>query len=321
MDEKDKKNIEERLKMFLKDDNLVAEYIQVFGYDINMKKVNDLKQQEIVLFDERESPMYKISVTCPICKTKIDAYELKAKSLIIKENKFKVPFYYDGANYESVDFNRYRVTVCPKCLFASPDKKDFNRVNSFSKKDEYSQIHKNILHAIDENINSRILLVNNSKKIIKSFGDYPRAVSTAVYSYKLAILRSIQEEKHMFQNAHLKHGGYILRLIKLSKEMGESSEELMALYVEAFHVFEKGYELANFSSKDLEFYNLYLLIATLLYIGRKDEAINYNAQIPKLIEECGYDKKILKESIKWENSIKDLFEYFDEVESWDTPRS
>ncbi len=320
MEQEKKKEVVNRLRMFLKDDNLVAEYIQSFGFDINMKKINDIKIDNTKTFDEKASAMYKIEVKCPICSTITDCYELKSKSLTVKENRFKVPFYYSSSNYEAIDFNKYRVTVCPKCFFASPDKKDFSRFNPFLRKEETSQISKIILQSIDADANNRIAILNNDVKIKNSFNRYPRTIRSTVFSYKLAIARVIQEEKHMLANAYLKHGGYIMRLIKLSKEMGENDDKILSLYVEAFHVFRDGFEQSNFTSKDFEMYNLYLLIATLIFIGRKDDAFKYKSKVPVIIEECGNDQKLLKEVLKWENEIKQLFEYIDELKSWDEPR-
>ena len=131
--------VKRRLGALLNDANLVNEYIRQYGPSIdikNIKAVKEAKAKSIMAPDEGvgDDPIFEIKLICPVCgREGISCFELRAKSQQIVKNKFLVPSYEGASGFKTVDYSFLSVTVCPRCLFASPDKKDWNRAEGNTK--------------------------------------------------------------------------------------------------------------------------------------------------------------------------------------------
>jgi len=142
--------IKKRLFSFLNDTNLVNEYIRIYGPSINIKYIKTIKEkksQSIPVDEETggNDPVFEIKLKCPVCnRDDITCYALRAKSQQITFNKFIVPSYKGASGYKTVDYSMIYTTVCPRCLFASPDKKDFIRIGDTAKANNKSQLSSNV---------------------------------------------------------------------------------------------------------------------------------------------------------------------------------
>ncbi len=121
-------------------------------------------------------------VGCPLCdETRLPFWSLKPGTVRESRNLFGLPVYgspYPG--YEECDFQRLRVTVCPRCFFASSRLKDF------------------IIHSRSSYMNDRILmrrlwdsscpeLKKTLHELPSRFGTHTRTLEEAVLSFEIAI--------------------------------------------------------------------------------------------------------------------------------------
>src|SRR5690606_17285833 len=127
----DDKLVRKKLEVLLKDEDLVNKYLRVYGPRLDMANIAKLKQDQFKPgpeggMGEKDDPTYQIKLKCPVCsQSDIFCYEIKAKSLTSTLDRFLAPRYQAVKPFRNVNFSLFSVTVCPTCLFASPDKRDF----------------------------------------------------------------------------------------------------------------------------------------------------------------------------------------------------
>ena len=273
----DVSEVKRRLLVLLNDKNLVNDYVRQFGPSIdigNIKTIRENRAQRMKLREQGldgEDPVYELKVRCPVCNQKdITSYELKSKSQQISFNKFLVPVYSSVAGFRVTDYTLLASTVCHRCLFASPDKKDFIRTDP-GKTEVKSQISSNILMALQETIGKR-------KSLLRSITDYeeyfkcPRTDESAIDSYQLALARVEVEASFNQPYSHYKMGSYSLRIAKILKDGYADNSGYIA---RALSCYEDAFKSSNCPSEEIEMQVLYLLIALNLKTGDLKTAGSY----------------------------------------------
>lgn len=283
--------VKKRLITLLNDPNLVNEYIRTFGPVINIKHIKTLKEKKSHSLRETETgtgedPVYEILVKCPVCnQDTVTCYELRAKSQQIFLNKFLVPIYKGASGYKSVDFTLISTIVCPRCLFASPDKSDFIRKNKSGQDESKSQLTSVIIMTLQEKIGER-------KALLKSITDYahyfkrPRTDEAAIASIRLSMMRAGVEAWYELPYSFYKLGSYTLRIAKIIKDMNGDNREVLR---EALGYFEEAFRTSNCPSEEIEMQVIYTIVALNLKLGDQKSANSFigvfsNLRTNRLIE-------------------------------------
>lgn len=307
--------IKRRLQALINDSNLVNEYIRTYGPKIDIKNIKAIKEkqaQSLLTAEEGdgEDPVFEISVTCPVCnQEEITCYELRAKSQQIIFNKFLVPIYSGASGYRSVDYTLIYTTVCPRCLFSSPDKNDFTRENKSTGVEIKTQITSNVLMMLQEKIGER-------KAVMKSFDDYnnyfkrPRGYEAAIISLRLAIMRANVEAWFEIPYSYYKLGSYALRIAKIIRDMKGDNRETLR---EALDYFEEAFRTSNCPVEEIEMQVIYLIAALHLRLGDQKTANSYIQVFSNLkntrLTEMRSDPNLNTNTItKWADKAKFLWE-------------
>lgn len=308
--------VKKRLTGLLSDPNLVSEYIRQFGPTIDIKSIKAIKESRSRSLRETETgegedPIFEISVGCPICgRDNITAYELRAKSQQIIPNKFLVPSYQGAFGYRTADYTLLYVTVCPRCLFASPDKKDFARANAAVGQGELkSQLTANVLMALQEKIGER-------RALLKSVSEYegyfarPRTDDAAIASLRLAMLRADVEAWFGLPYSYYKLGSYALRAAKIMKDGELDNREVLR---EALGFLEEAFRMSNCPAEEIEMQVIYTIAALYLKLGDQRSANSYLGVFTNLKNtreaEMRADPKVNATAIvKWMDKARYLWE-------------
>jgi len=282
----DVKEVKRRLALLLKDDNAISEYIRRFGPVIDMKNIKLLKDSEQKSSEGDEDnpakgadPVYEVKLDCPVCgNQEITSYELKAKALQILENRLLQQEYSGALGHRTVDFDLLSVTLCPRCLFASPDKKDFATQNKTTGKPVLSQIPPNTILTLQEKIGERKAMIEGIANVEEYF-KRPRKVDAAILSYRIAAMRAKVEAFYELPNSLLKLGFYYLKIAKLLKKKKE--DETPALR-EALEYFVECFRNSNTSSETNEYRVIYGILALYVRLGEPKKGHPYIGVLDKI---------------------------------------
>ncbi|MBN2036541.1 MAG: DUF2225 domain-containing protein [Chitinispirillaceae bacterium] len=278
--------IKKRLFVVFRDDAKVHEYLRTYGPVINATFVNALNQEVAERSQRREGneeegddPIFTISVSCPVCgQTDITGYELRAKSQAISQTKFLVPVYKGASGYRPADYTLLSVTVCPRCLFASPDKKDFCRQATDKTNEIKSQLTSNLILSLQEQIGAR-------KRMLSGISDYqsyfkrPRTDQAAIDTYRLAVARANVETWHDIPYAYYKQGSYTLRMAKIYKDGGRNNNDALKT---ALGFFEESFKRSECRREEIEIQTLYLIVALSAKLGEARKAKMYTGTFKSL---------------------------------------
>ncbi len=307
--------IKKRLQALINDSNLVNEYIRTYGPKIDIKNIKAIKEkqaQALLTTDEGEGedPIFEILLTCPVCNQDgITCYEMRAKSQQIIMNKFLVPSYIGTTGNKSVDYTLIYTTVCPRCLFASPDKNDFIRENKSAGGEIKSQINSNVLMMLQEKIGER-------KAFMKSIDNYvnyfkrPRGYEAAMTSLRLSMMRANVEAWFEIPYSYYKLGSYSLRIAKIIKDMNGDNRETLR---EALGYIEEAFRTSNCPSEEIEMQVIYLIATLYLRFNEQKTANSYIHVFSNLkntrLAEMRDDPKLNTTTItKWADKAKYLWE-------------
>ena len=268
---------------------------------------------------EKEDPILLIRVKCPICQEGlIEHHELKAKSVTISTDRFCVPIFGESAKYKTVDYNLMSVTICPQCLFASPDRRDFIGKNPVTGKPDKSQLPENILKELSEGKPAR-------QEIYRKFGgthdlfERERSRKMAVLSYHLSIHRATAEIKWKHPRSHFKRGFTWAKIALLERQEGRDGK---AALESARKDYETAFTAWDFPSDEYGFQTVYSMGAIWYYCGNKDEATKYVSLLDKyrmdLEQKAKKDANIQTGPVrKWVGIARDMWERKDEPGWWD----
>ncbi|MBF0431240.1 MAG: DUF2225 domain-containing protein [Fibrobacteria bacterium] len=303
-------------------EDLVTKYLQKFGKIINIKYIKQLKEEESKKSTEPltgmlQDPLFVIKVRCPVCKMPdLDCYELKAKSQIITYDKFLSPMYEGAPEFKTVDYSKYAVTVCPRCLFASPDKKDFITHSLRTKTEIKSQLGPMILQRLEEELFNRKDFLSQVENI-ETYFSVPRNPDATVMSYKMAIQRAQVEIEMELPASFYKAGAYALKIAHILRKEGGAEEEALN---QALGFLTDCFTYSNVP-QDVENQVIYLISALNLRLGNDKKCNEYIRIFDKLKSEIKEKQKTnpqLKMGTleKWERSAKNLWEDREQPDLW-----
>jgi len=330
--------VKRRLLTLLQDVNLVTAYLKRFGPVINAKNIKEIKyggkgagltKAAAGLAPKKpdagaakggpaapaetageQDPIYEMSVNCPICgRTKITNYELRVKTQQILQTTLLVPVYVGASGYATVDYTRLAVTVCPDCLFASPDKKNFNYPSFTGTSEEKSSLPIGVIMNMKDSTEER------KKLLPEALGkpDYfkrERSAKVAIESYRLAMARAEVEAELLQPYANYKLGSCMLKIAYIQKcEKQDDTESLK----EALKHLEKSYSASECTSEEIEMQVLYLIVALNIRLGDPNTANIYLTSFGKLLNErvaqMKKDPSLTEKWIeKWQDKARYLWE-------------
>lgn len=284
----DDKLVRKKLEVLLKDEILVEKYLRIFGPRLDMNNINKLKQDNQRAspeggMGEKDDPTYVIKVKCPICnQADLTCYEIKAKSLTASTDRFLVPRYAGIKPFRTINYTLMAVTVCPSCLFASPDKKDFLTFSVQSRTENKSQLTPYVLEELRKKVDERKAIV--SAPDYSAYFKHPRSPETAIAGYRLAIHRALVEASLETPLAWYKAGMYSLKIALLLRDSGKDDEEVLK---GAVGHLAKSFRQSELKNPDLEYQLVYLLSTLYLRLGDQTQCQNYMGVLEKWKTELG----------------------------------
>lgn len=328
--------IEQKLKSLLGSDDLVGLYIERYGELINLSYVEQLKEQlkkqHLTAISKKnpekklgDDPVFEINVCCPACyKKNVVSYNLRAKSQVITENLFLVPQYSEFGEYFTENFNLLQTTVCPECLFASPDPRDWTKVNSITDAETPSQL---IAHGkLMQEIRNQELTRKNAFPGAKADVNYftrPRSFEKAIEATKLSIMRAELEMKFLLSSVYYKIGSYNLKIADMEKKNMKDYRESL---ITAEKYFTDAVEKSDCQSVHSEMESIYQVVAISLFFQNRDKAAAYMKITKDALREkeiavrenpIPENKRLLGDVGKWEKRIGVLWEYRDDKAYWE----
>lgn len=279
----DDKLVRRKLEVLLKDEALVQKYLRVYGPKLDMNHISKLKQEAMQAtaasgsMGDKDDPTYVLKVKCPICnQADIPCYELKAKSLTSALDRFQVPRYTGVKPFRTVNYALFAVTVCPACLFASPDKRDFLTFTVQSRTENKSQLSPFVLEELRKRVDERKKLVSAAD--YAAFFAHPRGPEAGIASYRLAIHRALVEASMETPLAWYKAGMYGLKIALLQRDAGKDDTEILK---EAVKYLANSFRGSELKQPDLECQLVYLLSALFLRLGDQAQCQSYLGVLEK----------------------------------------
>jgi len=324
----EQEELRRRLDIFLnQDQEKVERYLHLNGYKINMKAIQEIRDEPKIITEPesmadsssgKEDPTYTIELSCPCCRYKgIIHRELRASALSVKNDAFLAPVYFPIGKSQALNYLTIAVAVCPKCFFASPDKKDFVQFNRTTRQSVPSQIPPGILSALQDDTAARQEIVETSK-LGADFTGCPRPYPLAILSYRLANARARIEAENKVQFAIYKRANYATRLALLHRQAGLDDtaelENALALFKDAFY-------RTDFPNANSEFQSCFIIFTILIRFGKMKEARDYVTvmeQSKKEVEERK-DRTAGAALSQWLGMSKARWEDKDNPKLWEIP--
>lgn len=317
------KLVRKKLEVLLKDVVLVERYLRTYGPKLDMAHISKIKQAAQAATSEgprgdNDDPTYQIKVKCPICnQTDITCYELKAKSLTTTPDKFLIPRFSGVKGFKTLNFTLIAVTVCPACLFASPDKRDFITFSVQSKTENKSQLGPFVLDELRKKVEERKAFIAGVSDFVAYF-KYPREVKAAISSYQLAIQRALVEASLETPLAWYKAGMYSLKIALLLRDGGKDDE---ACLKDASIYLGKSFRASELKTPELEYQLLYTICALFLRLGDQTQCQAFMGVLDKRRSELDKaakdDPSISTAQVeKWIEKIKDMWTDRDTPDLW-----
>ncbi len=319
----DDKLVRKKLEVLLRDETLVGAYLQAYGPKLDMKWVQTIKEKAAVRpggvqTGNADDPYYRVDVKCPVClEAGIPCYELKSKSLLVTLDKFLVPRYQGVKGFKTLDYSLYAVTICPKCLFASPDKRDFITMQIQTRTENKSQLSQWVLKELKEKEAQRREVLAETKTPADLF-KIPRSVEAATLSYRLSVLRALIEAGLETPSAWYKAGMYCLKVARLQRDIGKDDEEILR---EALKHLLNSYRTSELKNPGLEFQLLYLVVALHLRLQDIEGCQSHLSLMDKALHDLKARAELepdlpVPAAEKWLVEAKDLWSRREDADLW-----
>ncbi len=282
----DDKLVRKKLEVLLKDELLVQKYLRVYGPKLDMNNINKIKQDQLKAAPDgaagdKDDPTYIIKVKCPVCnQADLACYEAKAKSLTANLDKFLVPRYTGVKPFRTVNYTLMAVTVCPSCLFASPDKKDFLTFSVQARAENKSQLSPFVLEDLRKKVDERKALINSPD--FTAYFQHPRNTEAAINSYRLAIHRALVEASLETPLAWYKAGMYSLKIALLLRDGGKPDDPVLK---DAAGYLAKSFQQSELKNPEMEYQLVYLVSALYLRLEDQAQCQNYLGVLDKMKSE------------------------------------
>ncbi|MEO7424532.1 MAG: DUF2225 domain-containing protein [Fibrobacteria bacterium] len=307
------KLIRKKLEVLLKDEMLVQKYLRIYGPKLDMNNINKLKQDQLKTAPEgaagdKDDPTYVIKVKCPVCnQAGLSCYEAKAKSLTANLDKFLVPRFVGVKPFRTVNYSLMAVTVCPVCLFASPDKRDFLTFSVQARTENKSQLTPFVLEDLRKKTDERKAMIKGPD--FAAYFKHPRSTEAAIASYRLAIHRALVEASLETPLAWYKAGMYSLKIALLLRDGGQPDDPVLK---DAAGYLAKSFQQSELKVPEMEYQLLYLICALYLRLDEQTQCQNYMGVLDKLKSELTKaakdDPKITTAHVdRWLDKAKELW--------------
>lgn len=324
----DDKLVRKKLEVLLKEESLVEAYLRTYGPRIDMTCIARVKAgAQKAPADgsgdgggggDKEDPTYQIKVKCPICnQNNIVCHELKAKSLTMAPDRFMAPRYQGVKGFRPLNYALFAVTVCPACLFASPDKRDFITFSVQTRSENKSQLGPFVLDELRQKTEERKRLVAPVKDFAPYFNS-PRSVEAAVHGYRLAVHRALVEATLETPLAWYKAGMYGLRMAVLLRDSGKPDD---AVLKESADYLSKSFRNSELKTPEMEYQLLYVLSALYLRLGDQTQCQAFMGVLDKTKAELSKrekeDPSVNTTHVeKWLEKAKDLWTDREQPDLW-----
>jgi uncharacterized protein (DUF2225 family) len=317
--------IKKRLnQMFGNNTEMVGLYIERFGSHLSISNINKIREEYKDQIEREASAadaLFETDLTCPICGTeKVIHQELKAKSQIISFDPFMTPIYKPIEGFKSVNYSLYSVTVCHKCYYASPDRKDFKNFSLTSRVWEEAKLTAISKSDLVDTMAERMSIVEEEGDAGFGLFDMPRNVESGILSYKMAIERAHVETRNKEKAAWTKKGYYWGKIALLIRQGGESPKPYLE---EMAKCFEQSFFYSDYPSAVIEFQTLYVLSALKLYLGNRKDCRKYMSELDKIKAEYKNGIRTDRSQGKldsWIDKGQRLWESREEEDLWDLPK-
>jgi hypothetical protein len=321
----DENGVRRRLKIMLGTDKLVEEYIAANGFRIDIIKINAMRQvvEKTVDFGDPgetadDDPVFTVFLKCPSCyMTKLPSHELKSKSQQVLTDKFGMPSFGALGKYKAVDYNLISVTVCPQCLYASPDKKDFVTRDPARAREVPARLHQGelaaILAAADDRAN---WLSAQGLDAMKDLLPRSRTPQAGLASYDLAIQRAQIEFSRNVPFSCFKMAGYTLKKAVISRTYGMDETPHLA---QALKTYLLCFERSNAPGFQYEGMVLYQVIALALRTGQTELAGSYLGVLDRSkmrVEAANVDAQVASTFQRWYNSAREIWSDRENPDLW-----
>jgi uncharacterized protein (DUF2225 family) len=216
-----------------------------------------------------------------------------------------------------LNFSLISVTVCPACLFASPDKRDFTTFSVQARTENKTQIGPFVLDELRKRVEERKTQIGNVSDFTAYF-QHPRKVEAAIASYRLAIHRALVEASLESPLAWYKAGMYALKIALFTRDMGKDDE---AILKEASEYLAKSFRNSELKTPDLEYQLLYTICALYLRLGDQTQCQAFMGVLDKRRQELDKlakdDPSVTTVAVeKWIEKIKDMWTDRDTPDLW-----
>jgi len=330
----DLEEVRRRLGLFFAQNQaMVDRYIQLHGTKINMKAIQDVRDeietmpnlapitQELAStpnYAGLDLPYFTVEVDCPCCSQKgIPHRELRASAMAQKNDPFLAPVYTPLAKFQPLNFLMVNVTVCPRCLLASPDKKDFIQFNRTTRQTVPSQLSSGIIAEIQDSIAERQEMLERAH-IKPEFQLCPRSSDVAILSYQLADHRARIEAESKHQFSIFKRANYHTRIALLQRQAGIDDT---ATLQKALTLFKEAYYRTDFPNANAEFQSCFLIFSIFLRFNQLKEAREYISVMEqsKKDVEARKDPAAVQALNTWLGMTKARWDDRDNPRLWETP--
>ncbi|MFW5960587.1 MAG: DUF2225 domain-containing protein, partial [Chitinivibrionales bacterium] len=250
------------------------------------------------------------TVECPVCRNAdISSYQLKSKSQKQEYNHFLVPEYMDISTglKSHIDYKYLAVTVCNKCLFASPDIKDFNRTFLKLNREEKSETPIPVIRKFPSKKEKlRAIVCGIEAENRENYFNRPRDYNAAVTSYLLSLVRAEVETEVDIKLAYYKMGAYMLKIAAIKKNEGIRN---ITDIETACKYMEDAYQNTPDDKPEILARVVYLSTALNMALGRNNKARQYLQLFTKIKKsEMNTSQKTDSTLNKWENKSRNLWE-------------
>lgn len=322
---------------------MVDTYLRLYGSKIDLKAIQNVRTQVLIaafnpesvsnigVMEEEaatpkkitkggeESPVYSIDLGCPSCKQKgIPHQELRAASLLVKHDPFLAPVYFSTGKYHNLNYLTCAVAVCPRCLFASPDKADFVQFDLSRRQFVQSQIPPAVIKEVHDAWPARRVLQENVVPERPDFFQCPRPYNVALLSYRLADMRAAIEAENKIPFSTYKRANYWIRMALLQKQSGKEENPMLE---KALQHFKAAFYLSDFPSSAAEFQSCFIIFSLYLRFGQLKEAREYISVLEQSKKHIGERKEpnAAKVLDHWLDRCKKRWEDKENPDLWNLP--
>ena len=323
----DENGVRRRLKIMLGSDKLVEDYIAANGFRVDITKIQAMIKplpEKIVEFGDPgqtddDDPVFTVFLKCPSCyQTRLPSHELKSKSQQILTDKFGMPTYHALGKFKAVDYNLISVTICPQCLYASPDKKDFITRDPAARTHEIpARLHQGELAAILAAADDRASwLAAQNLDATKDLLPRTRTPQAGLASYELALQRAKIEFGRNVPFSAYKMAGYSLKKAVICRTYGMDETEDLS---KALKFYVLCFERSNAPGFQHEGLVLYQVIALGIRLGQMDVAGSYFGVLDRSkmrLDGSKEDPQVVSTFMRWYNAAREIWSDRENPDLW-----